>query len=210
MRIAIGRLDFDDALADLEHGDVERAAAEVVDGDRFILLLVEPVRERRGRGLVDDAPDVEVGNLPGVLGRLPLRVVEVRRDRDDCVGHVLAEIGLRRLFQLPEDQRGNLRRRVLLAAHVDPRVPVGRPCNLVGHAGRFGRHLVVFAAHEALDREDRVLGVRHGLPLGDLPDEPLAVLGEGHHGRRRPRAFLVHDHGRLTAFHDRYHRVGRP
>jgi NAD-dependent glutamate dehydrogenase len=43
-----------------------------------------------------------------------------------------------------------------------------------------------------------------------LSDEALAVVGERHHGRRRPRAFLVHDHGRLTAFHDCHHRIGRP
>jgi hypothetical protein len=35
-------LDLDDAFAHLEDRDVERAAAEVVDGDRLVLLLVEP------------------------------------------------------------------------------------------------------------------------------------------------------------------------
>ena len=51
MRVAVGRLDLDDALADLENRDVEGAAAEVVDRDGLILLLVEPVaREPRPRG----------------------------------------------------------------------------------------------------------------------------------------------------------------
>ena len=86
VRVAVGRLHLDDALADLEHRDVERAAAEVVDGDRFVLLLVEAVGERRGRRLVDDAQHVQAGNLAGVLRRLPLRVVEVRRHGDDRVG----------------------------------------------------------------------------------------------------------------------------
>ena len=53
--VAVGGLDLDDAVADLEDRDVERAAAEVEDRDRLVLLLVEPVGER-GRGrLVDDA-----------------------------------------------------------------------------------------------------------------------------------------------------------
>ena len=86
MRVAVGRLDLDDAFADLEDRDVERAAAEVVDGDRLVLLLVEAVGERRRGRLVDDAHDLEAGNLPGVLGRLALRVVEVRGHRDDRLG----------------------------------------------------------------------------------------------------------------------------
>ena len=50
-----GRLDAEDAVRDLEDRDVERAAAEVVDGDALGVLLVEAVRERGGRRLVDDA-----------------------------------------------------------------------------------------------------------------------------------------------------------
>ena len=86
VRIAVGRLDLDDALADFEDRNVERAAAEVVDGDRLVLLLVEPVGERGRRRLVDDAHDLEAGNLPGVLRRLALRVVEVGGNGDDRLG----------------------------------------------------------------------------------------------------------------------------
>ena len=81
MRVAVGRLDLDDALAHFEDRHVERAAAEVVDDDRLVLLLVEAVGQCRGGGLVDDAKDVEAGDLAGVLGGLTLRVVEVRRAR---------------------------------------------------------------------------------------------------------------------------------
>ena len=83
VRVAVGRLDLDHAFADFEDRDVERAAAEVVDRDGLVLLLVEAVGERRRGRLVDDAHHLEAGDLPGVLGRLPLRVVEVRRHGDD-------------------------------------------------------------------------------------------------------------------------------
>ena len=80
MGIAVGALDLEDAIAELEDRDVEGTATEVVDGDLlFFLLLAEPVGERRRGGLVDDALDLEARNLAGVLGRLPLSVVEVRR-----------------------------------------------------------------------------------------------------------------------------------
>jgi hypothetical protein len=48
--VTAGGLDLDDALADLEEGHVEGAAAEVEDEDRLVLLaLVEAVGERQRR-----------------------------------------------------------------------------------------------------------------------------------------------------------------
>ena len=58
VRVAVGGEHLDDVLADLEDRDVEGAAAEVVDGDLLVLLLVEAVGERRRGRLVDDALDV--------------------------------------------------------------------------------------------------------------------------------------------------------
>ena len=111
VRVAVGGLHFDHALADFEDRDVERAAAEVVDGDRLVLLLVEAVGQRRRGRLVDDAQDVEAGDLAGVLGGLALRVVEVRRHGDDRVGDLLAEVVLGRLLQLLQNHRRDFRRR---------------------------------------------------------------------------------------------------
>ena len=62
VRVAVGRDDLHDVVADLEDRDVERAAAEVVDGDDLVLLLVEAVGERRRGRLVDDALDLEAGD----------------------------------------------------------------------------------------------------------------------------------------------------
>ncbi len=131
MRVAVGRLDLDDAFADFENRDVERAAAEVVDRDGLVLLLVEAVGQRRRCRLVDDAQDVEAGNLAGVLRRLSLRVVEVRGHGDDRIGDLLAEIVLSRLLQLLQDHRGDFGRGVLLAADFDPRVAVAGAHDLV-------------------------------------------------------------------------------
>jgi hypothetical protein len=61
--VAVRGLDLDHALADLQRRDVERAAAEVVDGDRLVLLLVEAVGQRGRRRLVHDALDVQARDL---------------------------------------------------------------------------------------------------------------------------------------------------
>ena len=63
VRVAVGGLHFDHAFADFKNRNIERAAAEVVDRDGLVLLLVEPVGQRRRRRLVDDALHFEAGDL---------------------------------------------------------------------------------------------------------------------------------------------------
>ena len=208
MCVAVRGLDLEDALADLEDRDVEGAAAEVVDRDRLVLLLVEPVRER-GRGrLVHDPEDLQAGDGARVLGRLPLAVVEVGGDRDDRLRDLLAQVGLGGLLELPQDHGGDLGRGVLLAADLDARVAVRGLHDLVGHELDLVEHLVVPATHEALDREDGVLGVRDGLALGDLADQDLPFLGEADDGRRETVALRVGDDDRVAPLHDGHDRVG--
>ena len=106
--VAVGRLHFEDAIADLEHGDVEGAAAQVVDGDLLAVGLVHAVGEG-GRGrLVDDAQDFQAGDLAGVLGGLALGVVEVGRDGDHRLLDLLAEVGLGGLLHLLQDEGRHL------------------------------------------------------------------------------------------------------
>jgi NAD-specific glutamate dehydrogenase len=50
------------------------------------------IGQRRGGRFVHDALDVETRDAPRVLGGLTLRVVEVRADRDDGLGHLLAKV----------------------------------------------------------------------------------------------------------------------
>ena len=177
---------FDDAVADLEHGHVEGAAAEVVDHDLLIAFLIETVGEGRGRRLVDDALDVQARDLARILGRLTLCVGEVGRDGDDGLGHALAQVGLGVGFELLQHHRGDLLRGVVLV--VD-------------------RHLVV-RAHLTLDRGDRAVGVGDGLALGHLADHTLAVLGKSDDRRRGARALGVRDNDSLAAFHDGHAAVG--
>ena len=66
----------------LKQCHVECAASQIKDKDvdRVDTLLVESIRDRSRCGLVDDSQDIQAGNLAGILRRLPLVVVEVRRD----------------------------------------------------------------------------------------------------------------------------------
>src|SRR4026208_43422 len=71
--VAVRRLHLEDAVAELEHRDVEGPAAQVEDEDHLVgCLLVEAVGERSGGRLVDDPQHVEAGDLARVLRRLAL------------------------------------------------------------------------------------------------------------------------------------------
>jgi hypothetical protein len=212
VRVAVGGLDLEDAVADLEHGHVERAAAEVEHRDFLILLLVETVGERGGRRLVDDAEHLEAGDLAGILGGLALGIVEISRNGDHGLRDLLAKVGLGVGLQLAEHESGNLLRRELLGLvaglDLDVGVAVFAFHDLEGHVGGLGLHLGEFAADEALGGEHRVARVRDGLTLGGLADQPLAGLGEGDDRRSRAGALSVGDDHRLAAFHHGHARVG--
>ena len=179
--VAVGGEHFEHAVADLEDGHIESAAAEVVDHDLVVcLVFIQPVSERRGGRLVDDAQNVQPRDLARVFGRLPLAVRKVSRAGDDGVRHFGTEVALRVRLQLGKDHRGNLLRRILFAVDL---------------------HFII-AAHVALDGDDRAVGVGDGLALCHLPDDAGAVLLERHDGRRGARALGVGDDDSLAAFHD--------
>ena len=209
--VAVGRLDLEHAVADLEDRHVERAAAQVIDRDDAALALVHAVGERRRGRLVDDAQDLEAGDAAGILGRLALGVVEVGRNGDDRLLDLLAEIGLGGLLHLAEDEGRDLARAVLLAVRLDPGVAARRLHDLEGNERLFLRdHRVVEAApDQALDRVEGLHRIGDRLTLGGLADEPLAGVGEGDHRRGRPRAFGILDDLGVAAFHDRDAGIGR-
>ncbi len=121
-------------LGDLDDGDVEGAAAQVIDGDLLVApLLVHAVGEGGGGGLVDDALDVEAGDAAGILGGLTLGVVEVGGHRDDGLAYRLTQVVLRRLLHLLQDLGRDLGRGHLLAMHLDPGVAIVGADDLVGH-----------------------------------------------------------------------------
>ena len=207
--VAGGRLDLEHPVPDLQHGYVKGAAAEVEDQNRLVGLLVEAVGERGGGRLVDDPLHLEAGDLAGVLGRLALVVVEVGGDGDHRRVDRLAELGFGVGLQLLEDHRRDLRRRILLASHLDADVAVRAGDDLVGDDRLLLLDLGLLSAHEALDREDRVLRVHHRLALGRRADQPIAGVGEGDDRWGRAASLGVLEHARVAALEHGYAGVGR-
>ncbi len=209
--VAIGRFDLENALAQLQDRNVERSPAQVEDGDLLVLLLVQAVSQGGRRRLVDDPEHVQAGDLAGVLGGLPLGVVEVGRHGDDRVRDFFAQIVLGGLFHLHQDHRRNFRGAVISAPDRHLGIPVRRFRNLEGAYGLVILDFTgaVLPSDHPLDGINGVLGVRNCLPLGDLADQPLATVRESNHGGRRAVPLLIGYNDGISTFHDGDTRICR-
>ena len=98
--ITVGCQNLDDAVADLDDGDIERAAAEIVDHDLLLFFVIQAIRQSCCRRLVDDTLDIKACDLACILGCLTLCIIEVCRNRDDGLGDLLAKVGLSVLLEL--------------------------------------------------------------------------------------------------------------
>ena len=106
--IAVGGLDFKHSLLNLKDGDIKGAAAKVKHSDNLVVTLVHAIGECGGSRLVDHPEHVESGDLPGVLGGLPLGVVEVCGDSDDSVLGGSSQVSLSCLLHLGEGKGSHL------------------------------------------------------------------------------------------------------
>ena len=157
-----------DPLSKIHHGDVVGSPPKAEDENLHLLLqLVQPVRQRGGRRLVDYPHHLQPGYLPRVLGGLPLIVVEVGRGGYHCLLYREAEEVLRVLLDLLKDEGADQLRRVLFTEGVD----------------------LVVCPHLPLYLEDRAFWVGNDLPLGRFAHEELPLLSEGDHRREHlPRS----------------------
>ena len=209
--VAAGGQHLEHAVVHLHDREVEGAPAEVEDGqDLPEPLLVQPVGQGRGGGLVDDAQHVQPGDAPGVLGGLALGVVEVRRHGDDGVDHLLVQERLGGALQGLEDDGGDFRGGVGPLPHAQPGVAVGGAHHREGQPLHGVLHPVRIEplADEPLHGEQGAGGIGHRLALGDVAHQHVPLAGEGDHAGGGPAAFAVGNHPALPAFHDAGAAVG--
>ncbi|MCY1231020.1 NAD-specific glutamate dehydrogenase [compost metagenome] len=204
--IAAGGHHLEHAARELEHRDIEGAAAQVIDRVNAFGGVVEAIGNGCGSGLVQQAQHFQAGQARGVLGRLALGLVEVRRHGDDRADQVVAQRVFGALAQRGED----------LGRDLDRALHAGRGLDLQ-HAGRVDEvvwavldigDVAQAAAHEALDRDDGVLGVAHRFILGPVADMRGAVRQVAHDRRQQRAAAFVAQHFGNAAAYRGHQRVG--
>ena len=91
--VTIGCVDLKYPIANLQDGNVKRAAAEVIHRNLLVLLLVQSVGQRRSGRFVDDAQNVQVRQSYRHPWWLALGIVEVGRHRNHCLSNFFPELG---------------------------------------------------------------------------------------------------------------------
>jgi len=176
--IAVGGTHLEDAFADIQHGYIESAAAEVINRDDLVLFLIQPVSQG-GRGrFVDDAQHFKPGDTAGVFGGVALGVVEIRRHGNHGLVHSLTQVGFGVCLELAEDHGANLGGAVLFAVEGHADITIAGRGNFVRHAadGALYFRVAEFATHQALDRKNSIFGVDDGLVAGGAPHDALVIL----------------------------------
>jgi hypothetical protein len=148
--------------------------------------------------------------LPGVLCRLTLRVVEVGGNGDDRLVNLVAQVRLRRFFQLAENLARDFLGRELLLAGLDFDVVAGAADDLVGDHLLFRLDFMVPSPHETLDGIDRTGGVGDGLAFGGFANEDFSLVRERHDARGEAVSFRISDNLRLASLHHGNHAVRGP
>ena len=187
VRVSSRGLHLKNAVVNCEQRNVKRAASQVKNQNVELAfavafaLFVQAVRNRRRRGLVNDAQHVQPRNGASVFGGLALPVVEIRGHGDDRIRHRGAQIALRNFLHFRQNHGRNfLRRKCFLLAlefhlHVRLAAVLGnhleRPMLHVGLNGG----VVYFTADEALRIKNGVLRVHADLVLRCIADEALRI-----------------------------------
>ena len=171
---------FEGTVCDIENGDIECSAAEVIYENLLFLgvVLVHAECECGCGRLVDDTYNIEACDPSCVLGCLTLCVIEVCRYRDNCLFNLLTKICFRIALDVGQDHRRYFLRCVFLA---------------------FQGNLFI-GAHLTLDGINRVLVGDH-LTLCGITDDTVAVL-ECDDGRSCTVSFRVCNNFGFLAFHN--------
>ena len=184
--VAAGRQNGEGAVLDLNDGDIEGSAAEIVDEDFLGGFVIQTVGDSGGSRLVDDAQDIQTGNASCVLRGLALAVVKVGRNRDDGFGDRFAQIALGIVTDLRQDHRADLLRRQVAAVNVN----------------------AVIGTHVPFDAGDGAAGVGRDLAFCRAADQTLTVFRKGDDTGGRALALRVGDDDRLSALDHRNAGVG--
>ena len=121
VRVPVGGLHLEDAVAQLEDGDVKGASAEIVHGDGAFFGAIKPVGQRRRGGLVDQTKHFKSGHAARVFGGLALRIVEVGGHGDHRLRDRGAKKALGIALELAQNVRRNFGRRKTKLAQLDAR-----------------------------------------------------------------------------------------
>ena len=189
-RVAAGGDHFEHAMCKAQHRDIEGTATQIVDGVDPLCCVIQTVGNGCRRGFVDQAQQIDAGQLGRILGGLTLGIVKVRGHGDDGA----IELVIKRVFgaetQGRQDFGADFHGRLGAVRSLD-----GDNASVLGlEAIRqlLGRLDIGQAApHKALGRTDGVGGILRLSGLGIEADLAAAHFHVAHHRRQQHTPLIV-------------------
>ena len=176
--VAVGGKHLNHTVTDLNNGHVKGAAAQVIDHDLLCSAVIQTIgKGRRGR-FVDNSLYIQSCNTTGILGCLPLDIIEVSRNSNNGIGHFLAQILFGILTELPQDHGADLLGCIFLS--VNDGMPV--------------------CTHVPFHRADGTAAVDRCLTLCGIAHQPFPVWRKGYHTGSGSSAFFIGNNNGSATF----------
>src|ERR1700676_3163514 len=187
MSVAVGGEDLIDVAFTggdkFQDGDVEGAAAKIVNGYVAALLFVQAVSQGCGGGLIDEAQNFEACNAAGVFRGLTLGVVEVGGNGDDRAIDGFSQKGFRPISKFAQNERGNFRRSKHFVAQRYANDIFAVWINTKRKKLQFALHIGGAAAHQGFYGVDGAFGLDEQAAARGFANDDAAVRIKADDGR---------------------------
>src|SRR3989344_754815 len=96
MSVTVGTFDLKHTVTKFQDRHIKGAATQVIDCDFLVFLigLIQTIGQSSSRWLIDDTLNFQSCNLTGVFGSLPLRIIKISWNSDDCLCNRTTQKGL--------------------------------------------------------------------------------------------------------------------
>ena len=128
--ISVGWFDFKDSVSNFENGNIECSSTKIKDGNLLIWFFVQAISQWSRRRFVDDPKYIQTSDFACIFRCLPLAVIEVGWNSNDCVSNRLSKIVFSCLLHLLKNESWNFRRRIALTIYANVGQIICSTCNL--------------------------------------------------------------------------------
>ena len=176
-------------MCQAQDGNIESAATQIEHGINAFARVVQAVGNGRGGGFVDQAQNVQAGQLRGVFGGLALGIVKVSGHGDHGAVQVVVEGVFGAVTQGGQNFGAHLHRRFGALHRLDAEHALFAGGELIGQLAAVG-DVVQATPHEAFDRGDGVDRVA-GSRLHRVKTDLAALPRHEAHDRRQDHPTIV-------------------
>ncbi len=210
MSVSVGTDYFHGIVSHFQNTDIKSTSAQIIDGDFFVLLFIEPVCQSGRCRFVDNSPHFQTGDFSRFLGGFSLRIVKISRYGNHRFFDFFSQFFLRIGFEFLQNHRGNFARSVFFVTHFYQNTAVFFLGNFVRHQFDIllDIRVIKIPSYQSFDRKKSVFRIGDRLSFGEKPDQSFSVFIDRYHWGGGSVALFVFYYFRLAPLHDSHRAIG--